>query len=1730
MASNATVIANGLRLDFLVGNAGANDPFLALDPTTGSPTQYTSIPVNRIAPQTPNRAAGFGPTGFLVASGTSLVELGYVTGVTSAIQTQLNGKQAIISATPNRAIISDGGGLLAAATTTATEIGYVNGVTSSIQTQLNSKQATITGGATTIVSANLTVNRALVSDVSGKVAVSAVTSTELGYSAGVTSAIQTQINGKLTVIVTAPASGDVITYNGSNWVNSASAAQGVPVGGTAGQYLNKINSTNYNTQWSTLTVAKITDITASAAELNLLDGVTTSTVQLNYINTVTGDVQSQLNGKLSNTLAYNSLFVGNISNVAIQLGPGTSGYVLTSVSGVPTWQPAPGAGGGIAGPGSSTDNAIVRWDGVLGTVVQDSSVTVSDAGLIAGGTWNGNLIAGQYGGTGVANTGKTITLGGNFVTSGAFATTLTVTGTTNVTLPTSGTLISTSYFANGNGTTWNSGTHAYDLGGTLTADVNFVGSFNFLIGDTTPVNTFFAQTNGGGSLYMNFNGNATWIQPDGFDLSGGDFNFDGAFNFNIGQSTPIINLNVNSSYISFDASQVSFTSLSAPDPAQFVMNSAVSSYITAQVSTGPSSSAFWRILGTGSLPSSDGLTFVSNNIKYLQITNAGAIKLTPSAGAPSVGNGFHATNIDGTGVWSALNIAGGSAYVSGVLPLANGGTGSNLSDPAANRLWGWDDTDNSIGFWTIGANLTYDHATHTLSASGGGGGGGITNSAANLELMMSNGTNAVPSGIFADAAGNLNLGTGLAGSQRVISPTGSATDIALIFASKGAGTMVFQGNSITIGATSYITIAVGDVVIQGNTSTGSGNAGGSVRLISGAGLTGNADSGHIFLETGAKAGTGKVGSISIFRNGADYGGGEKVVFWGDATTNPTTNPTGGGIMFVKSSDHNPYWRTPAGVETIMLNTGGSSWSLASGGTLSNSNTITGTTVNTLKYVFNSLGTTVTDGAGAWYANTTAATIGAQQISPIITLEGQGFATTPVASQSVKWAIYNQPVQAAANPASNLVFASNINGAGYVTRLTMSSAGILSINTLSTVATNGTLGVRSQHTTGTGVGVQVSNGAVNFTATSGTVSHFGVGLTGESFAPTSGTAAWNSILINQTINQTGGANGQIIGIKYGVTFTAAVNVTGIDYDPVTPSNISGTHLSFRATSGSVLIGGTTLTTSAILDLQSTTRAFIPPRMTTTQRDAIGTPSIGMVIYNSTTNALNLYTSSWGAIGGGAGISNTAANNEMMKSDGTNAVPSGIFSGSSGNITTGVWLGTIVAGQYGGTGVNNAGKTITLGGNLTTSGAFNTTFTVTGSNTITFPNASITVARIDAAQTFTGVNTFSSAPRLTTSSVAGQVWTSSDTLGNGGWATGGGGGGNPFADNIALIKNDADNTKLIIISAASISTGTTRTWTMPNYNGTFARIDGTNTFTGVQTFSSTPVFSAGLGSATATTQAANDNSTRVATTAYVDALTQPAFTTTLDGFVLASGSATKYLRGDNTFQTINSAAANELMKSDGSVATPSGLFSTTSGDLTLGTGLGTSTRTITATGTGNAELVFVTKGGGSKFFFNTTVGTTTLDAAGASTAMVINGGSTGVVTLGGNATKAGLSIYGGTTTIDISSPSSYHLRTYSSGTSGVASGNVSIFTGDVASGNANSGNILLDTGTKSGSGTVGNISIFSLTGSFGTGEKVIFVGNSTTAPSTNPSAGGLLYAEAGALKWRGSSGTITTLGPA
>lgn len=72
-----------------------------------------------------------------------------------------------------------------------------------------------------------------------------------------------------------------------------------------------------------------------------------------------------------------------------------------------------------------------------------------------------------------------------------------------------------------------------------------------------------------------------------------------------------------------------------------------------------------------------------------------------------------------------------------------------------------------------------------------------------------------------------------------------------------------------------------------------------------------------------------------------------------------------------------------------------------------------------------------------------------------------------------------------------------------------------------------------------------------------------------------------------------------------------------------------------------ISSTSITphSSSILELRSTTLGFLPPRMTTTERDAIASPANGLVIYNTTTNLLNFYNGSTWQMAGGASV-NTA----------------------------------------------------------------------------------------------------------------------------------------------------------------------------------------------------------------------------------------------------------------------------------------------------------------------------------------------------------------------------------------------------------------------------------------------------------------------------------------------------------
>lgn len=146
----------------------------------------------------------------------------------------------------NRAVISNGSGKVSVSPVTSTELGYLDGVTSSIQTQLNAKGPAITGAASTVDTENLTINRALASNGTGKIIASPVSYAELGYLAGSDSNIQNQLDSKQ----------DAIQLTGSRVM--ITSAGGAP-----------------------------------AASLNI------TTTELDQLNGVTGNVQSAINGKLN---------------------------------------------------------------------------------------------------------------------------------------------------------------------------------------------------------------------------------------------------------------------------------------------------------------------------------------------------------------------------------------------------------------------------------------------------------------------------------------------------------------------------------------------------------------------------------------------------------------------------------------------------------------------------------------------------------------------------------------------------------------------------------------------------------------------------------------------------------------------------------------------------------------------------------------------------------------------------------------------------------------------------------------------------------------------------------------------------------------------------------------------------------------------------------------------------------------------------------------------------------------------------------------------------------------------------------------------------------------------------------------------------------------------------------------------------------------------------------------
>ena len=140
----------------------------------------------------------------------------------------------------------------------------------------------------------------------------------------------------------------------------------------------------------------------------------------------------------------------------------------------------------------------------------------------------------------------------------------------------------------------------------------------------------------------------------------------------------------------------------------------------------------------------------------------------------------------------------------------------------------------------------------------------------------------------------------------------------------------------------------------------------------------------------------------------------------------------------------------------------------------------------------------------------------------------------------------------------------------------------------------------------------------------------------------------------------------------------------------------------------VIGGSTPDPSAELDVQSGNRGLLPPRLTTSQRDAIISPATGLLVFNTTRNCveMNIGTPSlpaWGCFNTANGVSLPSATPSVCRSTALTPVTHATTGATGIGTATGLPSGVTAAW---------ASNTITISGTPTVAGTFNYSIPLTG----------------------------------------------------------------------------------------------------------------------------------------------------------------------------------------------------------------------------------------------------------------------------------------------------------------------------------------------------------------------------------------------------------------------------------
>lgn len=148
---------------------------------------------------------------------------------------------------------------------------------------------------------------------------------------------------------------------------------------------------------------------------------------------------------------------------------------------------------------------------------------------------------------------------------------------------------------------------------------------------------------------------------------------------------------------------------------------------------------------------------------------------------------------------------------------------------------------------------------------------------------------------------------------------------------------------------------------------------------------------------------------------------------------------------------------------------------------------------------------------------------------------------------------------------------------------------------------------------------VNNATVTSTGWSG-VSITRGGVSSKSYVAFTTSGVLNSTTPNWEFGVTNGTSDFTVATWNGAVLTPRMRLHTSGGVSIGTTTDAGANNLLVAGSGGF---GTTSAnvTSAILQVDSTTRGFLPPRMTTTQRNAISSPAAGLILYNSTTNTFN-----------------------------------------------------------------------------------------------------------------------------------------------------------------------------------------------------------------------------------------------------------------------------------------------------------------------------------------------------------------------------------------------------------------------------------------------------------------------------------------------------------------------------